>query len=455
MKTRRIVVVGRPNVGKSSLFNRLCGRRRALEHDQPGVTRDWTSAAVDLGEGREAELVDTGGVDLADSSPLASAAREAAIGQLREADVLLFVTDGTTGPTAGDFEVADVARPTGIPVVLAVNKIDTKKAIDALVEFHELGQGEPVGVSAQHSLGIEDLREKLREALPEGGGVERPPAGSPRVAVVGRPNVGKSSLVNRLVGRERVIVSEIPGTTRDPVDSLVRVEGRHYVLVDTAGIRARTRTSESPDQLAVVLAEKDLARADVALLVIDAGQGPTGKDAAIGGLVIQARRPVVVLANKWDLVPDGAVGAEKMLAEIRRRFPMLDFAEVVAVSAKTGRRSAEIWKAVDRALDSSRRRIGTGELNRWLLRTIATGPPIRIGGDPAKIRYVAQVAVSPPTFAFFVNRPGSLPVSTARYLENRLRDEFGFAGAPIVFRVSAGKRGRESSSGSRQRRERE
>jgi len=435
MKIRRVVIVGRPNVGKSTLFNRLTGRKRALVHDQPGVTRDWISAPADLGSGREAELIDTGGLDLADRERFAVASRKAALGKFREADVLLFVVDGADGVSAGDFEVADLIRPLGRPVVLAVNKCDTKKAQAALHEFYAFGFGEPVPVSAEHGRGQEDVCDAIIRMLPEGGGSDRPAEGAPKVAIVGRPNVGKSSLANRLLGSERMIVSEVPGTTRDSVDTVVHVQKKSYVLVDTAGIRHRTRTAEAPDVLASILAVKSLERCDVAVLVIDAKQGVTTKDANIAGKIVEARRPVVILGNKWDLRGVAEKEAEAFFDDVRRELPMLDYAEIVLVSAVTGRRTGEIWKAVDRAIEAGTFRVPTAELNRWLEKAVSRGPAFTVGGVVAKLKYAAQVGVSPPTFAIFTNRKGPLSPNFSNYLENRLREKYPFSGSPVIFRT--------------------
>ena len=424
--TPTVAVVGRPNVGKSTLFNRLLGSRRAIVHDQPGITRDRIVARAEIAPSRPVQLVDTGGLVPGDD-PL-GLGRQVELA-MEESDLLLVVVDGDEGPVPADEVVIERVRRLGKPWLLVVNKGDTRRAREGAVEFHRLG-AEPILISAEHGLGLADLREAVLARLPaEPAEPESMAPDLPTVAIVGRPNVGKSSLVNRILGEERVLVSARPGTTRDPVDCVVERGGRRYLLVDTAGIRRRARTSGAPEELAVLFARRQIERSQVALLLVDAAAGITSGDLAIAGAIWELGRAAVVGLNKWDLL------APATREELERGWPRLD--ELlggpprVNLSAASGRGIDKLFPAVDRAYAALHREVSTAELNRVLQEIVGQHrPPVR-GGKPWKLLYATQVAGIPPTFLLFANR--SLPVgdSYRRYLENRMRETFGLAGVPL------------------------
>jgi GTP-binding protein len=434
-------IVGRPNVGKSTLFNRLLGRRQAIVHDQPGVTRDRIAGLAELGPERGVQIVDTGGLVL-DEDPL-GLGRQVLLA-VEESDLLLLVVDGEQGLVPADQRVWEALRPYGKPTILVVNKGDVRAAEAGFAEFYRLGVATQILVSAEHGRGIEELREALRRALPAVPGVAPPEA--PAIAIVGRPNVGKSSLVNRIAGAERVLVSPHAGTTRDPVDTLIERGDRRYLLIDTAGIRRRSQASGTPEELAVLFARRQLERADLALLVLDATQSVTSSDLAIAGTLWELGRAAVVAINKWDLV-DGEArerleGAWPRLAEI------LADPERVNVSSLSGRGVEKLFPAIDRTLADYRRSLGTGEVNRLFTTAIARHHPPALRGKPWKLYYATQVAVGPPTFMLFANR--ALPRSDPyrRYLENRIREHLGLRGVPVRLVVR-----RKEERGGRSRRE--
>jgi GTP-binding protein len=421
-----VAIVGRPNVGKSTLFNRLVGRRQAIVHDQPGVTRDRITGVLEVEPGRSVQLVDTGGLLLANDS---LGLNEQVFLAVEESDLLLLVVDGKDGLVAADEEVWTALRRYGKPTVLVVNKTDARAARERLQEFYRLGIDPLVPVSAEHGPGMGDLREAAAAALPD---AEEAPEESegPRIAIVGRPNVGKSSLLNRIVGEPRVLVSPAAGTTRDPVDTAVTFEERRYWLVDTAGIRRRSRVSGTPEELAVMMARRQIERADVALLVVDATAGVTSGDLAIAGAAWELGRATVVACNKWDLL-DG-----ERRRELEQRWPRLEellaAPERINVSALTGRGVDKIFPAVTRVLERYRRTVGTGELNRILERAVQGHHPPAVQGRPWKLYYGTQVSEGPPTFMLFANRTLPRAHSYRRYLENRLREALALGGGVPV-----------------------
>jgi GTP-binding protein len=457
-------------VGKSSLFNRLVGRRQALVRDVPGVTRDRLYGQVELERWR-ATVVDTGGFDPSSQEPLVEGVRRHVLAAVGEADLVLMVVDAREGVTALDEEIGAILRRSGRPVVLVANKVDGAGQEPALGELYRLGFGVPIPVSAEHGRGVAEMLEAVRARTtdlgsPRTGGAqpaERPAArttdlGSPRtggaqpaerpaarttVTIIGRPNVGKSSLVNAILGAERVLVHSAPGTTRDAVDTELVYRGRPYVLIDTAGIRRKGRVSEPLEKLAVVMALKGLERGQVAVLVLDASEGLTAQDAHIGGYADAAGRASVIVVNKWDLVPLGTVRRAEVVEQIRERLPFLDYAPICFTSATKAQGIADLFDAIDAVAAEARRRVPTGEATETLRQALVRRP-VSIGGVPLTLQSAEQVATGPPTFALRVNRPRDVHFSYARYLVNALRQAHGFAGSPIrlAFRQAAGPRRR-------------
>src|SRR5438874_9813761 len=384
-----IAIVGRPNVGKSTLFNRLVGQRRAIVRDVPGVTRDRLYGQVAF-ERWQATVIDTGGFDPSSEEPLIEGVGRQILTAVEEADLVLFVVDGRDGATALDAEIARVLRRTGRPVVLAANKVDGPAQEPGLADLYRLGVGEPVPVSSEHGRGVGELLELLRARIPE---VSTPPPrpGAPvDVAVVGRPNVGKSSLVNAMVGHERVLVHEAPGTTRDAVDITLVYEARTYVLVDTAGIRRKGRVHEPLEKLSVVMALRSLERCHVAVVVLDASEGAAAQDAHIAGYASEAGRATVIVVNKWDLVPRGLVRKAEVVDQIRDRLPFLDWAPVCFTSAVRREGLPELFDTIDRAAVEFRRRIAPGEVTQTL-RAAIERRPMSVGGAPLTLHSGAQV----------------------------------------------------------------
>jgi len=444
-----VAIVGRPNVGKSTLFNRFAGERIAIVEDVPGTTRDRVYATGDW-NGREFTLVDTGGLELEPGTPIEARVQDQARVAMAEADVILFVVDAEEGLAPLDYEVADRLRRSEKPVILVVNKADNPRREHEGAEFHALGFDPTITVSAQHGRNTGDLADLLVDALPpesaqeDGVGASfseeltedeldelaQTEMGPPRVAIVGRPNTGKSTLVNRVLGEERMIVSDIPGTTRDPVDSAVVVDGEPMILVDTAGIRRRGAIERGIEQYSVLRAMKAIDRADVAVVMTDAVEGYTAQDAHVVGHVLDAGKGLVLVLNKWDSVEKDEKTADERLHALRREAPYLSWADIVFASAKTGAR-------LDRVLTEARyRRIPTAEVNRVVSDAVREHPPSHVRNRLPKILYATQVAVGPPTFVIFVNDPELVHFSYRRYLENRIRAEYGFLGTPIrlIFR---------------------
>ncbi len=440
-----IALVGRPNVGKSTLFNRLVGRRRSLVHDVPGVTRDRLYGTT-VFERWQATVVDTGGFDPSTESDLVAAVRDQVLTAITEADLVVFVVDGRAGLTALDQEIAGILRRSQRPVLLAVNKIDSGGNEAALADFYRLGFASVQSISAEHGRGVAELIETARGLAPEPQ-IENRLEGT-RVAIIGRPNVGKSSLVNAVLGEERVLVHEAPGTTRDAVDTPVTFRDRPYLLIDTAGIRRKGRVIEVLEKLAVVMALKSLERCDVAVLVMDASEGVTSQDAHIAGYAHDAGRAIVLAVNKWDLVPEGLVGKAEVTAQIHERLPFLDYAPICFTSAVTRLGLRDLFDTVDQVAAEARKRLQPGEL-LTIFRQALERRPASSGGVPIRVHGVQQVAVSPPTFAVKVNSPGKLHFSYERYLINSIRRAAGFAGSPIrlLVRRSAGKKKGTTGSG--------
>ena len=428
----RIALVGRPNVGKSTLFNRICGRRRAITDGRPGSTRDRNYAQVSW-QGKAFEIVDTGGLLLGSDDPLLGPATEQARRAIEEADLVLFLVDGRSGLLPDDEAIARQLRKEGRRVLLVVNKVEAGE--EGVPDFARLGFDESHVISAEHGQGIGDLLDAALAVLPRVE-VEEDAAPPLALALVGRPNVGKSSLLNRLVGRERAVVSEIPGTTRDAVDEVFERGSRSYRVVDTAGIRRVRLLKENVDHVSVVQARRAIERADVAVLVVDAEAGLREMDATVGGELVEAGVGVVVAVSKWDLAEALGRSRKAFEREVRDALKFLAWAPVVFVSAKTGKGVGVLLDAVDRVQQARLFRVTTGELNRLLARAAESyAPKAEKGDQPVRILYGSQIGTAPPTFAISINHPVDLHFSYRRYLENRIRQAFGFEGTPMRLKV--------------------
>jgi GTP-binding protein len=427
-----VAIVGRPNVGKSTLFNRLVGDRKAIVRATPGVTRDRIHGTCEFG-GWRGTVIDTGGLDPTAAESLTTQVRAQVLAAIAEADVLLFVVDAREGITPLDEEVARLLRKVSKPVVVAANKVETSRQEAGLADVYRLGMEPVVPVSAEHGRGVAELLEALAAILP--AGAEAPEQeGAIRIAVVGRPNVGKSSLVNAIAGQERVVVHAEPGTTRDAVDTRVSVRGRPYILVDTAGLRRKGRTVEALDKLAAVMARRSLERADLALVVFDAADAITAQDARIAGYAEAAGRAVVLVVNKWDLV-QAADRAPEMVRALRERLPFLAHAPVVFTSARLGAGLDALFETIERVASDYVKEIPTGELNRAVGAAVTRRPPAGVRGKTLKIFYATQTGTRPPTFLLFVNDPNALHFSYERYLVSALREAFGLAGCAVRIRL--------------------
>ena len=443
-----IAVVGRPNVGKSTLFNRLVGRRQSLVRDVPGVTRDRLYGRVSF-ERWQATLVDTGGFDPGSREPLVEGVRRQVVAAVEEADLILFVVDARAGATALDEEIARILRRVQRPVVLAANKVDAGGQESVLAELHRLGFGPPVPVSAEHGRGVAEMLEVVRERCPREPERARGAAAQVvHIAIIGRPNVGKSSLVNAMVGAERVLVHEAPGTTRDAVDTAIVWDGKPYVLVDTAGIRRKGHVSDTLEKLAVVMALKSLERSEVAVLVLDAAEGVTAQDAHIGGYADEAGRAVVIAVNKWDLVEPGSARRDAAVEQIRDRVTFMDYAPICFTSAIRGEGIGQLFATIERVAVEARRRVPASEVSRALQDGLARRP-ISLGGVPLTLQSASQVGVGPPTFALRVNKPDEVHFSYERYLAKTLRRAFGFTGTPIRLSLRKAVGSRRGTRGSR------
>ena len=425
--TPSVAIVGRPNVGKSTLFNRLLRQRKAIVHDQPGVTRDRITGQMEFEDDRAVLLVDTGGLVPGDDDVLGL--NRQVLLAVEESDLLIFVVDGKEGLVAADETVWQELREYSKPSILVVNKADTRAAQEGHYEFYRLGFEKQILVSAEHAMGIGELHEAIAEMLPPAIAPEESEA--PHLAIVGRPNVGKSSLLNRILGKNRALVSPEPGTTRDPIDTLISSGDKEYLLVDTAGIRRRSRVSGTPEELAVMMARRQLDRADAALLVIDASQGITSGDLAIAGTAWELGRPSVVLVNKWDLLDEKK---REDLEESWERFDqLLASPSRVNISALTGRGVEKVLPAAAEVLALLATRPGTSELNRIMATAVSRHRAPHLAGKPWKLRYATQVSSTPPTFVVFANRRLPRQAPYRRYLENFLREALGLWGIPIRF----------------------
>lgn len=428
-----VAIVGRPNVGKSTLFNRIAGKRISIVEDIPGVTRDRIYAEAEW-LGRPFIIIDTGGLEpYAEDIIMQQMRRQAEIA-IDTANVIIFLVDGQEGITATDEEVANILRKTNKKVILACNKIDSPKYRNNVYEFYNLGIGEPIGISADQALGLGDLLDEVIKNFPEYDEEEYDQSVI-KVALVGRPNVGKSSIINKILGEERVIVSNIPGTTRDAIDTPFEVGDRKYVLIDTAGMRKKGKINEAIERYSVIRALTAIERSDVSILVIDGETGLTEQDTKIAGYIHEQGRGVIIVVNKWDLVEKDDKTMNRYKEKIMEGLTFMDYAPVLFVSALTGQRIHKILEEVDFVSAQHAKRVETGILNDVINEAVLMNQPSVSGGRRLNILYATQVSVKPPTFALFVNEPELMHFSYERYLENQLRKAFGFQGTPIRFLI--------------------
>ncbi len=425
----KVAIVGRPNVGKSTLFNRIIGERLSITDDQPGVTRDriyakgsWLS--------KEFFIIDTGGIELGDAPFLTEIRAQAEIA-MEEADVIVFLTDCRSGITEDDSFIAKLLYRTSKPVILAVNKVDDQKFKDNIYEFYALGFGDPIPVSSSHGIGTGNLLDQIIEKFPAKELKEEDDA--IRFSLIGRPNVGKSSLTNCLLRDNRVIVSPIAGTTRDTIDTKFKVDGKEYIVIDTAGLRKRGKIYENVEKYSIIRSLDAIGRSDVVLLVLDASTGILEQDTHVGQYIEEYRRPCIIVVNKWDLVEKDSKTMQKFTEDIRKSFKYLDYAPIVFLSAIENKRVHTLFPSIEQAYEANHRRIATSVLNDVVNDAVAMFPPSEFNGGKIKFYYSSQVGVEPPTFAFFVNEPKYLHFSYHRYLENQIRKNFDFFGTPIKF----------------------
>lgn len=423
-----VAIVGRPNVGKSTIFNRIVGDRVSIVEDIPGVTRDRIYSAAEW-LNHDFNIIDTGGIDIGDEPFLEQIRQQAEIA-IEEADVIIFLTNGREGVTAADEEVAKILYKAKKPVVLAVNKIDNPDMRDQIYDFYALGFGEPFPISGAHGLGLGDLLDEAAKHFPSNEG-DNYDADTIKFSLIGRPNVGKSSLVNAILGEERVIVSNIAGTTRDAIDSMVTVSGQKYVIIDTAGMRKKGKVYESTEKYSVLRALRAIERSDVVLVVLDGEEGIIEQDKKIAGYAHEAGRAIVIVVNKWDAVEKDEKTMKEFEQNIRDHFQFLDYAPIVFLSALTKKRIHTLIPMIDMASENHARRVETSVLNDVIMDAVAMNPTPTDKGKRLKIYYTTQVAVAPPTFVVFVNDPELMHFSYQRFLENRIRDAFGFEGTPI------------------------
>ena len=446
-----VVLVGRPNVGKSTLFNSITNSRQAIVAPLAGTTRD-TNARPAEWQGNHFSLVDTGGMFGAQSDPLHELVVEHGRKAIAEADLVVFVVDGREGLVPGDEEIASALRSVNGPVIIAVNKTDDRRSKGRHVEFYSLGFEPIVEIAAEHGQGVGDLLDEIVARFPEGTS-ELPAAikdVETRVAIVGRPNVGKSSLLNRLLKEERAIVSDMPGTTRDTVDAVLKWQKRTFRILDTAGIRRPGRVARAGqvEGVAVVIARRAIEKADVAVMVIDSVEGATDQDATIAGEADKAGAGVIIVANKWDLMKGRGTNFSKEFDEkLRHQVRFLDYAPILHLSALTGERTPKLLEAIDKVADARNKRVPTGELNRWLAEVTAAHPPASPGRNEVRIMYAAQTNVAPPTFVFFTNVATSFHFSYERFLINKLRESFGMEGSPIRIQVRRRNKSKRAGTG--------
>ena len=427
-----VAIVGRPNVGKSTLFNALAGEKIAIVKDTPGVTRDRIYAEVNWLD-KDFTLIDTGGIEPESRDVILAQMREQAQIAIDTADVILFMTDVKQGLVDADSKVADMLRRSHKPVILVVNKVDNfQKMMPDVYEFYNLGIGDPMPISAAERIGIGDMLDKVLEHFPERSGTEEEDE-RPRIAIVGKPNVGKSSIINKLIGEDRVIVSDIAGTTRDAIDTDIVHNGREYVFIDTAGLRRKNKIKEELERYSIIRTVTAVERADVVLIVIDAVEGVTEQDAKIAGIAHDRGKGVIIVVNKWDAIEKNDKTVKEYEQKIRMVLSFMPYAEIMYVSAKTGQRLPKLFDMIDMVIENQTLRIATGVLNEIMTEAVALQQPPSDKGKRLKLYYITQVAVKPPTFVIFVNDKELMHFSYTRYLENRIRDAFGYKGTSLKF----------------------
>ncbi|MDM8235058.1 ribosome biogenesis GTPase Der [[Ruminococcus] torques] len=427
-----VAIVGRPNVGKSTLFNALAGEKIAIVKDTPGVTRDRIYADVTWLD-KEFTLIDTGGIEPDSKDIILSQMREQAQIAIDTADVIIFITDVKQGLVDADSKVADMLRRSGKPVVLVVNKVDNfDKYMPDVYEFYNLGIGDPVPVSAASRLGLGDMLDIVSGHFPEGSAQEEEDD-RPRIAIVGKPNVGKSSIINRLLGENRVIVSDVAGTTRDAVDTEIVHNGKEYIFIDTAGLRRKNKIKEELERYSIIRTVTAVERADVVLMVIDATEGVTEQDAKIAGIAHERGKGIIIVVNKWDAIEKNDRTMREYENDIRQVLSFMPYAEIMYVSAVTGQRLIKLYDMIDMVIENQTLRIATGVLNEIMTEAVAMQQPPSDKGKRLKLYYITQVSVKPPTFVIFVNDKELMHFSYTRYLENKIREAFGFRGTSLKF----------------------
>ena len=427
-----VAIVGRPNVGKSTLFNALAGEQISIVKDTPGVTRDRIYADVSW-LNYNFTLIDTGGIEPDSKDIILSQMREQAEIAIATADVIMFMTDVRQGLVDSDSKVADMLRRSGKPVVLVVNKVDNfDKMMADVYEFYNLGIGDPFPISSVGKLGLGDMLDEVVSHFDESA-LEDALDDRPRIAIVGKPNVGKSSIINRLSGENRVIVSDIAGTTRDAIDTEIRYNGRDYVFIDTAGLRRKNKIKEEIERYSIIRAVTAVERADVVLVVIDATEGVTEQDAKIAGIAHERGKGIIIAVNKWDAIEKDDKTIYKHTEKIRQILSFMPYAEILFISAKTGQRTGRIFETIDVVLENNSMRVATGVLNEIMAEAVAMQQPPTDKGKRLKLYYITQAAVKPPTFVIFVNDKNLMHFSYTRYLENKIREAFGFKGTSLKF----------------------
>lgn len=427
-----VAIVGRPNVGKSTLFNALAGEMISIVKDTPGVTRDRIYAEVTWLD-RDFTLIDTGGIEPDSKDIILSQMREQAQIAIDTADVIIFLTDVRQGLVDSDSKVADMLRRSGKPVVLVVNKVDSfEKFMGDVYEFYNLGIGDPMPVSAASRLGIGDMLDEVIKYFPEHS-QEEEEDDRPRIAIVGKPNVGKSSIVNKLLGKNRVIVSNIAGTTRDAIDTAIKYNGKEYVFIDTAGLRRKNKIKEEIERYSIIRTVTAVERADVVLVVIDATEGITEQDAKIAGIAHERGKGILIVVNKWDAIEKNDKTMYEFEKEIKQTLAYMPYAEIIYVSAETGQRLNKVYDMIDMIMENQTLRVQTGVLNEIMAEAVAMQQPPSDKGKRLKLYYITQVSVKPPTFVIFVNDKELMHFSYTRYLENKIREAFGFKGTSLKF----------------------
>ncbi len=434
-----IAIVGRPNVGKSALFNRIIGGKKAIVADEPGVTRDRNYGDMEW-EGTPFTLIDTGGFEPVSKDRIFIQMREQCQLAMDEADVILFVMDGKEGLTPSDKEIANILRQVNKPVFYIVNKIDGPQHEEKAFEFYGLGVETIYSISAEHQYGVGELMDEVVKVLPRSAG-KRQDQEETKVALVGRPNVGKSSLLNRLLGYKRVIVDETPGTTRDAIDTFFERDGRRYILIDTAGIRRKSRISLRLEKFSIVEALRTIDQSDVVLLLLDAKDGVTGQDARIGGFIHEKGRGCILVVNKWDLVKKDSQTMAEFERKIYEDLKYLSYAPILFVSALTGQRMMKVLDRIDQVSEQTKKRVSTSPLNKYFEKWVERLNPPLYQNRRVKLNYITQVSTAPPTFVISANIPEGVHVSYQRYLINQMREAFGFEGVPI--RLQFRKKGKE------------